>query len=164
MYYQYQCKIKAVDLWCLSMYRTYHSFIGVCNIVFGVSVILLTLRFWNRVGDILQALLLLVCLLIPVIQPLGVYLNARARTAVMPQGTELTFEEEGIHVRLDGQSEMLPWKRVRNIAKEPGMLIVFTDASHGYMLTDRVLGNEKEKLYQAVTAHINASRECGNAV
>lgn len=159
MHYKYRCDIKAVDLWRLSMYHTYHSFIGVCNIVFGVSVILLTFRFWSRAGDIAQALLFLACLIIPVLQPLGVYLKAKAQIRVVPQGTELVFEEDGIHVSLNGQYERIRWKRVRNIVKEAGMLIVYTDANHGYMLTDRVLGNEKEKFYQEVKAHINASRK-----
>lgn len=157
MHYKYQCKIRAVDFWRLSMHHTYHSFIGVCNIVFGVSMILLTFRFWNQVGDILQAFLFLACLIIPVIQPLGVYLKAKAQAAVVPQETELAFEEDGIHVTLGGQYEMIRWKCVKSIVKEAGMLIVFTDASHGYMLTDRVLGTEKEKFYQDVKAHIGAS-------
>lgn len=157
MHYNYQCNIRAVDFWRLSMYHTYHSLIGVCNIVFGVSMLLLTLRFWNQVGDIIQTLLFLACLIIPVIQPVGVYLKARAQAAVVPQGTELAFEEDGIHVTLGAQYELIRWKRVRSIVKEAGMLIVFTDASHGYMLTDRVLGSEKEKFYQDVKAHINVS-------
>ncbi len=158
MHYKYQCDIKAVDFWRLSMYHTYHSFIGVCNIVFGVSMILLTFRFWNQVGDVMQAVLFMACLIIPVIQPLGVYLKAKTQAAVAPQGTELVFEEDGIHVTLGGQYELIRWNRVKNIVREAGMLIVFTDASHGYMLTNRLLGSEKEKFYQDVKAHINA---CG---
>ena len=73
MRYQYQSKVRAADFWALSMYRTYHSLVGVCNIVFGIAMILLTVRFWNQVGDVMQAVLFLACLLIPVIQPLGVY-------------------------------------------------------------------------------------------
>ena len=159
MQYQYQCNIKATDLWRLSMHRTYHSFIGVCNIVFGVSTILLAFRFWNRVGDLIQSVLFLLCLMIPVVQPLGVYLRAKAQVMAIPQGTELAFKEDGIHVSLSGQYELIRWKRVKSIVKEAGMLIVFTDASHGYMLTDRVLGNEKEQFYQDVKAHINASQK-----
>ena len=159
MHYKYRCNIKAVDLWRLSMYHTYHSFIGVCNIVFGVSIILLAFRFWNQAGDIAQAVLFLACLIIPVIQPLGVYLKAKAQAGVTPQGTELAFQEDGIHVSLNGQYELVRWKQVRGIVKEAGMLIIYTDANHGYMLTNRALKNEKEKFYQEVKAHIDASRK-----
>lgn len=158
MQYQYKCYIRAADLWRLSMYRTYHSPVGVCNIVFGVSALLLTYRFWNQAGDFAQALLFIMCLIIPVIQPLGVYLKAKTQAAVSPQGTELVFKEDGIHVTLGAQYELVPWNRVKNIVKEAGMLIVFTDANHGYMLTNHVLGREKESFYQDVRAHISTSR------
>lgn len=155
MYYQYQCKIKPVDLWKLSMRRTYRSLVGMCNIVFGVAIILLTVRFWDQAGDLLQALLFLGCLLIPVIQPAGVYLKARAQVAVTPQGTELTFDDEGIHVTLGDQREFIRWNKVRGIRKEGSIIIIYTDASHGYMLTKRVLGRERDAFYQQVKACIN---------
>lgn len=33
------------------------------------------------------------------------------------------------------------------IAKLPGMAIIFTDPSHGYLLTDRVIGEDKATFY-----------------
>lgn len=154
MRYQYQCKVRAVDFWALSMYRTYHSLVGVCNIVFGIAMILLTVRFWNQAGDALQAVLFFACLLIPVIQPLGVYLKAKARVSVIGQGTELVFAEDGIHVTLGGEKERIPWKKVRGIRKEAGIIIVYTDANHGYILTNHVLGSEKADFYHYVESHI----------
>lgn len=157
MHYRYQCKVRAIDLWRLSMYHTYHSFIGVCNIVFGVAMFLLTFRFWNQVGDLLQTLLFLACLLIPVIQPLGVYLKAKTQTALIPQETELLFEEKGILVTLGDKNELIRWNRVKNVVRETGMIIIYTDERHGYMLTDKVLGSEKEAFYRDLKAHINIS-------
>lgn len=154
MRYQYQSKVRAVDFWALSMYRTYHSLVGVCNIVFGIAMILLTVRFWNQASDVMQAILFFACLLIPVIQPLGVYLKAKAQVSVIPQGTELVFAEDGIHVTLGNEKEKIRWDKVRGIRKEAGIVIVYTDANHGYMLTNHVLGSEKEDFYRYVEAHI----------
>lgn len=155
MYYQYQCRIKPVDIWKLSMRRTYRSLVGMCNIVFGVAIILLTLKFWQQAGDLVQALLFVGCLLIPVIQPVGVYLKAKAQVAVIPQGTELTFNEDGIHVTLGEEREFIRWNKVKGVRKEGSMIIIYTDASHGYMLTKRVLGKERNAFYQHVRACIN---------
>lgn len=155
MQYQFQCKIKPIDFWKLSMRRTYRSLVGVCNIVFGVAMILLTVRFWNQAGDIVQTLLFLACLLVPVIQPLGVYLKSKVQVSVIPQGTELTFDEDGIHVTLGAEREFIRWNKVRGVRKEGGMIIVYTDANHGYMLTKRVLGSAKNDFYQYVKAHMN---------
>lgn len=154
MCYQYQCKIRPVDFWKLSMRRTYRSMVGVCNIVFGVAMVLLTIRFWNQANDIVQSLLFLACLLVPVIQPVGVYLKSKAQVSVIPQGTELAFGEDGILVTLGSERELIRWNKVRGIRKEGSMIIVYTDANHGYLLTKRVLGNEKDELYRFVKAHM----------
>lgn len=162
MRYQYESKIRPLDFWALSMYRTYHSLVGVCNIVFAVAMILLTVRFWAQASDGVQALLFLACLLIPVIQPLGVYLKAKAQVSVIPQGTRLVFSEDGIHVTLGQQQEQIRWDKVKGVRREANMVIVYTDANHGYMLTDRVLGREKDAFFQFVEVHLtnkgNASK------
>lgn len=159
MSYQYRCAIKPMDFWALSMRRTYSSLVGVCNIVFAVAMILLTVRFWNQSGDVVQALLFLACLIIPVIQPFCVYMKAKAQVSVIPQGTELAFGEDGIHVTLGSERQFIQWNKVKGARKEPGMVIVYTDASHGYMLTNRVMGNEKEDFYNYVKAHISTSEK-----
>lgn len=154
MRYQYKTDIRALDFWALSMYRMYHSIVGVCSIVFGAAMILLAVRFWHQAGDAVQALLFLLCLLVPVIQPLGVYLKAKAHVSLIAQGTELVFDEGGIHVAFDGKSEHIRWDKVKGIRKQAGIVIVYTDANHGYMLTSRVLGKEKEDFYRYAAAHV----------
>lgn len=154
MRYQYQCKIRPVDFWMLSMRRTYRSMVGVCNIVFGVAMILLTIRFWSQANDVVQTLLFLACLLVPVVQPVGVYLKSKAQVSVIPQGTELAFGDDGIHVTLGSEREFIRWNKVRGVRKEGSMIIVYTDANHGYMLTKRVLGSDKDDFYRYVKAHI----------
>ncbi len=157
MNYSYESNIRPIDFWKLSMYRIYHSLVGVCNLIFGAAMIGLTVRFWDTANDVVQAVLFLACLLIPVIQPLGVYLKAKVQVSLIPQGAELSFAEDGIHVSLSGKRELIRWHRVRQVVKQAGMVIVFTDRSHGYMLTNRVLGKEKEEFYQYVKAHISTS-------
>ena len=157
MSYQYRCTIKPVDLWTLSMRRMYHSLVGICNIIFAVAMILLTVRFWNQVNDVIQALLFLACLIIPVIQPFCVYMKAKVQVSVIPQGTELSFEEDGIHVTLGSEQQFIRWNKVKGVRKETGMVIVYTDVSHGYMLTNRILGKDKEDFYNFVKSHISTS-------
>lgn len=157
MNYSYESNIRPIDFWKLSMYRTYHSLVGVCNLIFGAAMIGLTVRFWNTANDVVQAVLFLVCLLIPVIQPLGIYLKAKVQVSLTAQGAVLLFAEDGIHVSLNEKRELIRWHKVRQVVKQAGMVIVFTDRNHGYMLTNRVLGREKEEFYQFVKAHISTS-------
>ena len=117
MNYSYESNIRPIDFWKLSMYRTYHSLVGVCNLIFGAAMIGLTVRFWDTANDVVQAVLFLACLLIPVIQPLGVYLKAKVQVSLIPQGAELSFAEDGIHVSLSGKRELIRWHRVRQVVK-----------------------------------------------
>lgn len=109
--YQYEIHIRPMDIWILSMYRTYHSLVGACNLVFEGAMILLTLRFWKQAGDGIQVLLFLACLLVPVIQPVGIYLKAKAQAAMVPQSTKLIFGEDGIYVVLGEKKERIFWRQ-----------------------------------------------------
>lgn len=146
MTYQFRSEVTALDFWRLTMRQTYRSMAGICNIIFTVAMILLTAKFWNQSGDLVQVLLLFACLLFPVIQPIGIYLKAKAQARALPKDMELKFDDAGLHVTVGTQKEDIRWKRIR-VVKQPNMIIVFSDAKHGYMLTNRVLGKEKEAFF-----------------
>lgn len=143
MTYQYKSEVKAFDFWKLTMYQTYRSVAGMCNLVFTVAMILLAVKFWNRAGDLMQVLMLLGCLLFPVIQPIGIYAKAKAQVAAAPKDVELRFDDEGLFVTVGKQQEQLRWNQIR-VVKQRGMLIVLSGARHGYMLSNRILGKERD--------------------
>lgn len=153
MTYQFKSEVTAGDFWKLTMNRTYRSMAGVCNLVFTVAMILFTVRFFRTSNDLLQVLMLFGCLLFPVIQPIAIYLKSKGQVRAMPKGVELAFDEKGLHVTMDTQHENIGWNKLR-VAKQPGMMIVFSDARHGYMLTNRVLGTQKDAFYAFAEARI----------
>ena len=154
MKYKYMCDVKASDLWKMAMVRTYKAAIGVVNIVFTVAMILLVFRFWKTAPDILRVLMIFGCLVFPVIQPLATYGMCVKQLENMPRDMELKFDDVGVHVSTGGQSELIRWNKVRNAIKRSNMIVVMSDDSHGYMLTNRVLGNEKEELYDFLCSKI----------
>ena len=153
MTYQFKSEVTAGDFWKLTMNRTYRSMAGVCNLIFTMAMILFTVRFFRTSNDPLQVLMLFGCLLFPVIQPIAIYLKAKGQVRAMPKGVELAFDEKGLHVTMDTQHENIGWNKLR-VAKQPGMMIVFSDARHGYMLTNRVLGTQKDAFYAFAEARI----------
>lgn len=153
MTYQFKSEVSALDLWILTMRRTYHSMAGICNFVFTVAMVLLAAKFWKQSGDIIQVLLLFACLLFPVIQPIGIYLKAKGQARALPKEMELKFDEAGLHVTVGMQHENICWNRIR-VAKEPNMILIFSDARHGYMLTNRMLGAEKEAFFSFASSKI----------
>ena len=154
MEYKYMCDVKASDLWKMAMVRTYKAAIGVVNIVFTVAMILLVFRFWKTAPDILRILMIFGCLVFPVIQPLATYGMCVKQLENMPRDMELKFDDVGVHVSTGGQSELIRWNKVRNAIKRDNMIVVMSDDSHGYMLTNRVLGNEKEEFYNFLCSKI----------
>ena len=128
MEYQYKCRITAWDFFRLTMRQTYRSMAGMCNLVFTVAMIVLAARFWSRSGEV---------------QPAAIYAKARRQAAAVPQDVRLTFDEKGLLVTTGGEKQHLPWNRLR-VTKQRGMVLVLSGAGSGYMLTNRVLGAERE--------------------
>ena len=154
MEYKYKCDVKASDLWKMAMLRTYKSIVGVVNVVFTVAMVLLTLRFWGEAPYFLRLLLIFGCLLFPVIQPLGTYGKSAKQLENMPRDMELTFNDKGVHVTTGGKSEDIRWKKITNAIKRSNMIIVMSDDRHGYMFSNRVLGDEKESFYEFLCSKI----------
>jgi hypothetical protein len=154
MEYKYMCDVKASDLWKMAMVRTYKAAIGVVNIVFTVAMILLTFRFWKTAPDILRILMIFGCIVFPVIQPLATYGMCVKQLENMPRDMELKFDDVGVHVSTGGQSELIRWNKVRNAIKRDNMIVVVSDDSHGYMLTNRVLGDQKQEFYEFLCGKI----------
>lgn len=155
MDYTFKSVLTPFDFFRLSMHRTYHSVIGVCNIVFTVAVFLLTAHFWNQTSDFIEVLLFVGCILFPVLQPLAVYMKAKAQARMVPQDMVLKFDDVGLHVSTGGKSETIRWEKLKGVVREYKMIILFSDARHGYILTDRMLGGEKEMFYEQIRRRIS---------
>ena len=102
-------------------------------------------------------LLLFGCLLFPVIQPAAIYAKAKRQAAAVPQDVRLTFDEKGLLVTTGGEKQHLPWKRLR-VTKQPGMVLVLSGAGSGYMLTNRVLGAERETFLNFAQSKVEQNR------
>ncbi len=154
MEYRYTCDVKTADIWKMAMRRTYKSFVGIINLVFTVAMILLTIRFWGASSGFIKSLMIFGCILFPVIQPLATYGMSAKQLEDMPRDMELTFNDSGVHVKTGDASEDIKWKKVKNAIKRNSMIVVMSDETHGYMLTNRVLGDKKEEFYEYLCSKI----------
>ena len=154
MEYKYICDVKASDLWKMAMQRTYKSIIGLVNVIFTAAMIILTVRFWGTSSDLIRGLLIFGCVLFPVIQPLATYSMSVKQLEDMPRDMELTVNDSGVHVRTGGASEDIKWNRIKNAIKRNNMIVIMSDDRHGYMLTNRTLGDQKEEFYDYLCSKI----------
>lgn len=148
MEYRFKCDVKAGDLWKMAMTRTYKSLVGLVNVVFTIAMVLLIIRYWSSASDLFRILMVLGCVLFPVIQPLAIYGNSIKQLEDMPRDMELLFNDTGVRVFVGDKSELLRWSRIKNAIKRSNMIVVMSDDSHGYMLTNRALKDQKEEFYQ----------------
>lgn len=154
MKYRFENKVTAWDFWILSMHHTYHSTVGICNIVFTVAMFALTYRFGGQVHDLWELLMVLGCILFPVLQPLVVLLKSRAQAAMLPQNLVLEFTDKGLHVEVGVQTQDISWRKIVSATKEYNMVIVRSDAKHGYIITNRMLGDKKDEFWTFVQSKI----------
>jgi hypothetical protein len=150
MNYHFKVKTTASDLWQLSMYGTYGSMLGMTNVVFTAAMVLLAVRFFPGAHIVLKCLLILAILIFPVIQPFLVYLQAVKQAKNLTKEVDLGFDDEGMHVSIGQQKETIRWDAVKGITKKPTLLVIFSSAQHGYVLNNKVLGEQREAFYNYI--------------
>ncbi len=158
MYY-FTCRTSARDYWQLSMYYTYGSIAGICNIVFTVAMIVMACSFWARANVLLKVCMLIGCCLFTVIQPLAVWMKARKMAAGISCDTELIFGEKGVHISTNEQSAEIAWSSIKGFAVKPTMVILYSDQSHGYVLNNKVLGDKRNAFCQYVSASMEKQKK-----
>lgn len=158
MVYKFQCDVKTLDMWKLSMYQIYNSMAGTCNVIFSVAVILLTIHFYADAGDMVKILLIAACLLFPVIQPVCIYVRAGIQVAALPDNVVYAFDNKGIYIETENARDFTEWSKIKSIKKAAGMFIIFADTSKGYIITNRVLGDKKDDFIKFVTDRIAGTR------
>ncbi|MFT9495062.1 YcxB family protein [Anaerosolibacter sp.] len=154
MKYKFTYQTTAFDLWQLSMYGIYGSMVGVCNFIFTVAMILLSAKFWGDANGFMKIFFIVATCLFTVIQPAVVYMRAKRQVAAVPHDMEIGFDDQGIHVRTEKQSSDLKWSTIKGVSKKPSMIVIFSTAKHGFVLTNKVLGKEKEAFYNFVVSKI----------
>ena len=145
--YQYRYKTTRGEYWKMSMYFIYQSMTGMVNLVFTAALLALTFAKWGSSGNIFRICMVLGCCLFTIFQPLAIYLSAGKLASASGEDTEIRLDDVGIQVKVGNTYDKIPWRKIVRIAKLPGMAIIFTDPSHGYLLTDRVVGEDKKAFY-----------------
>ena len=156
MEYCFKSDVKPMDLWMISMRKIYKSLAGAVNILFTVAMVFLSVRFFGQSGPILRAVLIFAIILFPILQPLAIYSRSVKQLEGLPGEVTINFGDKGLLIDCDGQYEKIYWKNVVNAYKQFNMVVIMSDDRHGYMLTDRVLGNEKDEFYSFLCGRITA--------
>ncbi len=154
MKYKFTYRTTAFDLWQLTMYGIYASVVGVCNIIFTIAMVLLTAKFWGDVNSLMKILFITAICLFTVIQPAVVYMRGKRQVSTVSHDMEIGFDDQGIHVTTEKQSSDLEWSTIKGVSKKLSMIVIFSTTKHGFVLTNKVLGKQKEPFYDYVVSKI----------
>ncbi|MDF2547343.1 MAG: hypothetical protein K0R93_2241 [Anaerosolibacter sp.] len=154
MKYRFTYQTTAFDLWQLSMYGIYGSMVGVCNIIFTVAMGLLSAKFWGTVNGFMKIIFIIAICLFTVIQPAVIYMRAKRQVATFPHDMEIGFDDHGVHVKTEKQRSELKWNTIKAVSKKPSMIVIFSTTKHGFVLTNKALGKQKEAFYSYVVSKI----------
>lgn len=157
MDYTFVCDTRPKDFWLMVMENTYRSVAGVCNIIFTISMFILLYTFHDTAGPFYILLNVLGCMLFLVIQPLSIYKRAIKQVSVIPENMRLSFSNNGIEVCTQDKKENIQWKKVKHIANHSQMIIISVGKGRGYILSNRVLKDEKDAFYQYLLSSVNQS-------
>ena len=131
MNYKFHYKNTAFELFKLSFFFLYSSLAGIVNIIFTVAMIALIYARWDDATDLLRVVLVIAVLFFVLFQPVIMYNRAR--------GNAKTLKD---------------WKKIKAFKRFPGMLIIFTDNTNGYILTKRVVGDNYKKVCDDISEKI----------
>lgn len=154
MKYKFKYQTSAFDLWKLSMYGTYGSMVGASNIIFTLAMILLVGKFWREANILMKMLLIIGISLFAVIQPLAVYMRAKRQVAAVPHDMELGFDDKGIQVITSNQNLNIKWSAIKGIIKKSSMIVILSTNKHGFIITNDMVGTEKENFYKYIVSKI----------
>lgn len=153
--YSYEYRNTAAELWQLSMYYTYGSMVGVCNLAFTAGAFAMAVSRWEGASIFMRCLIVFGCCLFTIIQPFLVYLKARRQAQAITEDTRISFDEAGLHVRVGKERWDGGWDGVKRLSKKPTMIILFSDTTHGFVLTNRILGDDRKGFYQYVLSRMS---------
>lgn len=161
--FHFHIRMTARDLWGFSMYHSNKGYLGIFNLLFTLAALWLLVTRWGEF-DIPYRLLLLVCaLMFTVWQPFLLYLKARkqARGAAVKEPVDITCSEEGMVIEQNGQRQEVSWQQVASVRRMKGQLIIYMSRIHAYLLPDRVVGEQREELWNLIREAVPKERRKG---
>ena len=157
--FKYRYSIKASDIWQVRMYYAYASYLAVVNIICIVAAVVLIITLWKTAADWFRVAMLIFLSLFTVVQPLVIYLNARKQVKGNEEEMELDFSDNGLKIDSRGKTETHGWNEIVSFTVKPTLVIVYTGQSHGYILTNRILGESRKDFIAFVREGIKNNRK-----
>ena len=153
-------KLTAKDLWKFSLYHSNKGMLGIFNVIFSLAALFLLVTTLGSNTAMYRALLIICALMFTVWQPFLLYLKAakQSKSPVIRNPMDLSFSREGIVVTQNTERLELIWENIGRVERIRGMMIVYMDKVHAYLLPDSITGEKKEALSELFRESLPAER------
>lgn len=146
MKFHYDYKTKVSDLWQLSMYYAYSSYLAVINVVCFISSVILMIKFFPTGNLFERSLLLLFFLLFTFLQPSGIWFRAKQQLEGNEKELSITIDDNGMLIVCDNESQTKKWGEIRLALVKPTLIAIYTDKAEGYIIANRILKGTRKEL------------------
>lgn len=139
----FEYRTKVSDLWQLSMYYAYSSYLAVINVICIISSIALLVRFYATAEWLGCTLMIIFFLMFTCIQPLGIYSRAKSQLEGNEKDISLEFNQGGMCIMCDGKKQTKHWHEIKSVLIKPTLVAIYVDRAEGYILTNRILKKDR---------------------
>lgn len=150
MKFEFKFKNTAGDYFIFNMSNIYCQWTALVNIIFTAAMVILIASRWNDAHIFFKGIMIFGLALFPIIQPICIYLRSVKQAESIVCDTQLYFDDYGMHIRVQDHNQLIKWKDYRSTVNRPFVLIPIPDGKHAYILTDRILKNERKALYEYI--------------
>ena len=149
MRFEYTYRNTVKDYWEYFFFHIYLQWTGLINVIFIISIIALTISRWQTSGPFGRSVMIFGLSIFLVIQPIALLIRSFKQVELIGDvDTRLVLDEDGMMISVKGHNQFIPWTKYRNTLKRPTYLFLIPDEAHGYILPDRITGQDKMKLYE----------------
>lgn len=152
--FSYDIQLNTSDIWWFSLYHSNRGFLGIFNLLFtGMAVYSLVAGFAD-LSVMKRVIFCLMALLFSVIQPLILYMKAKkqAKSDAIQKGIHIDICENGIVVSQAESKAEFAWENVFKVMPRKKMIILYIDAIRGYILPERDIREDREKILELLSA------------
>lgn len=157
---RFHIQLTAKELWRFTMYHTNKGIMGIFNVLFTVGALFLLCLNWNTATVSYKLVLFLCILMFTVWQPGLLYRKSKiqAKSPMIAVPMDLTFSEQGIQVAQGEKSTELTWDRIARADRGPGMVILYMDKIHAYLIPASAMNGQEQALLTLLREHLPRER------
>ncbi len=155
MEFRFKYQVRPESLWLLSMHNMYKSMVGLVNIIFTVSMVLLAFRFWPELRLSLKLAVAAGILLFPLFQPLFLFLRSRKIVSRLPGDLEMIINAEGLVITSGESRSVIAYADLKSILRLRGMLVLSAKSGQTYILGKVILEDKEQSLFDFLSKNMS---------